>query len=544
MKSESFVPRRLEAFELQRLALYYILVAATLWALALFLPGSVRADAGTILQPAADQPSFLDWVNIGGTGAPPDCLRAGADMLGALLLVLPLGWVYVRTRTREKFDRSLIPTVIILPIIVTAIVVVVRDSLALAFSLTGIVAAVRFRNNLKESNDAVYIFGAIAIGFAAGIQALAVAGILSGFLTVLELSVWRLELGARYGRTRQRLCGNTGQFPIEVAEPVMAAPEPAAKLPRVVGTIALRVRREPGLRREVERVIEEHAKRWEKSKPVRIGALRQLSYSVELRRRSDPASLQAELFQSIGPSLVAVAWQPKSVVSEKSVEEKSPVERSSVKESPMRVLTVVSSAAAAALILAFASPLAAQGEPVQLISVESTMRTVPAPSLRLPAAGGSAEAALAVGRLYADAVLSTNWRQAAIVMHPEALAELKAAVREEAKGSVTEWPLSLMPGARSIEDFDRMSPTAVFVRLMRLVDARKPDLTAGIVDIRVMDVSLESEGEARVTIEVSRRNSWGESRTHRDEIRLALLQDAWRVQPTGQVKKMMAIAAR
>ena len=63
--------------------------------------------------------------------------------------------------------------------VVTAILVVVRDSLALAFSLAGIVAAVRFRNNLRESGDAVYIFGAIGIGFASGIHALSVAAVLS-----------------------------------------------------------------------------------------------------------------------------------------------------------------------------------------------------------------------------------------------------------------------------------------------------------------------------------------------------------------------------
>ena len=535
MKSESLVPRRLEPFELQRLALYYILVAAILWALALALPDSVRADAGTILRPA-DVPSFLDWVNIGGIGVAPDWLRAGADMIGALLLVLPLGWVYVRTRTREKFDRSLIPTVIILPIIVTAIVVVVRDSLALAFSLTGIVAAVRFRNNLKESNDAVYIFGAIALGFAAGIQALAVAGILSVFLTTLELTLWRLDVGGRYAKTYLRLCGNTGQFAVvadATVSPVLPVP-PASKRSRIAGDLALRIRREPGLRREVERVIEEHAKQWDASKPVRQGNVRELSYSIELRRRSDPTSLQTALFQSIGPSLLSVTWNPKSIVSEKSP----------VKESPMRALTAVSSAAVAALMLVFASPVAAQGGVIQLISSESTIGTYRAPAVHLPSAGAGADAALAVGRFFADAVLSTNWREAVVAMHPDALVELKAAVREEAEGTVAEWPLSLMPGVRSIEDFDRMSPAAVFVRLMRLVDARKPDLTAGIVDIRVQDVTLESATEARVAIEVTRRNSWGESRTHGDEIRLELLNDAWRVQPTGHLKKMMAVAAR
>ena len=226
----------------------------------------------------------------------------------------------------------------------------------------------------------------------------------------------------------------------------------------------------------------------------------------------------------------------------------------------MRSLTAISSAAVAALVLAFASPVAAQGAVTtqlissestlgtapasRLISVESTLRTVPVASLRHPSSGASVEAAEAVGRIYADAVFANNWRQAAILIHPDALAELKAAVREESKGGTTEWPVSLMAGVRSIEDFDRMSPATVFVRLMRLVDAREPDLTAGIVDLRVQGATIESPTEARVAVEVTRRDSWGKTRTHRDEIRLELLNDAWRVQPTGQVKKMMQIAKR
>src|SRR5688500_20300434 len=101
MKAEPIVQRRLEPFELQRLALYYILVAAALWGLALLLPGSVAAEAGTILR-SADVSSFLDWVNLGGNGTPPDWLRAGADMTGALLLVLPLGWEIGRASCRER----------------------------------------------------------------------------------------------------------------------------------------------------------------------------------------------------------------------------------------------------------------------------------------------------------------------------------------------------------------------------------------------------------------------------------------------------------
>jgi hypothetical protein len=141
-----------------------------------------------------------------GTGA--------AEVIGAFLLALPAAFTYVRTRSSLKYDQSLVQTVIMLPVVVTAILVVVHNSLALAFSLAGIVAAVRFRNNLKDSRDAVYILAAVGIGFAAGVGRLAIAAFLSIFFCVLELLLWKLDLTAEHERTFGLLCmppGPSGQ---------------------------------------------------------------------------------------------------------------------------------------------------------------------------------------------------------------------------------------------------------------------------------------------------------------------------------------------
>ena len=133
-----------------------------------------------------------------GTGA--------AAVVTAFLLALPVAFTYVRTRSSLKYDQSVVQTVIMLPVVVTAILIVVENSLALAFSLAGIVAAVRFRNNLKDSRDAVYIFAAVGIGFASGVGALAIAAFLSTFFCALELLLWKLDLAADHEHTFGMLC--------------------------------------------------------------------------------------------------------------------------------------------------------------------------------------------------------------------------------------------------------------------------------------------------------------------------------------------------
>ena len=136
----------------------------------------------------------------------PPLTTGAAAVLGAFLLALPVAFTYVRTRNSLKYDQSVVQTVIMLPVVVTSILIVVANSLALAFSLAGIVAAVRFRNNLKDTRDAVYIFAAVGIGFAAGVGTLAIAAFLSVFFCVLELLLWKLDLTADHEHTFGLLC--------------------------------------------------------------------------------------------------------------------------------------------------------------------------------------------------------------------------------------------------------------------------------------------------------------------------------------------------
>ncbi len=123
---------------------------------------------------------------------------------GCLALLAPVVWVYMVTKQREGYDASVVHTVMILPVPVTGLVIVVQDSLALAFSLAGIVAAVRFRNTLKDTKDAVYIFLAIGTALAAGVQALGVAAVTSIMFNYLVLVMWAAKIGNIYADQGRR----------------------------------------------------------------------------------------------------------------------------------------------------------------------------------------------------------------------------------------------------------------------------------------------------------------------------------------------------
>ncbi len=115
--------------------------------------------------------------------------------IATLLLMLPVTWVYMSDRRSKKYDQSMVETLIILPIVVAGTVLVVRNSLALAFSLAGVVAAVRFRTSLSDTRDVVFVFLAIAVGFAAGVETLILATAVSMVFNYVLLLSWRFDFG-------------------------------------------------------------------------------------------------------------------------------------------------------------------------------------------------------------------------------------------------------------------------------------------------------------------------------------------------------------
>ena len=131
-------------------------------------------------------PSLLD------TAGP---IRLAIASFSAVILIIPVSWVYFMTSRAGKMDQAFIQTIVILPVVVTGIAMIVMNRIALAFSLAGIVAAVRFRFSLAIPSDAMYIFVSIGVGLGAGIGAVGIALVISAAFVLTTLVIWRLEYG-------------------------------------------------------------------------------------------------------------------------------------------------------------------------------------------------------------------------------------------------------------------------------------------------------------------------------------------------------------
>ncbi len=183
------------------MVLYYgvlTAVGAALWA---FLPQIYEFVVWPNVGDGSEVGVILDAPGsaLGGLASPSrGVLSTALPIIGSLAVMLPVAWVYMITKQREIYDRSVVHTIIMLPIAISGVVMIVQNSLALAFSLAGIVAAVRFRNTLKDTKDAVFIFVAIGVGLSAGVHALDVAAVVSVIFNVAILALWKFNFGHLY----------------------------------------------------------------------------------------------------------------------------------------------------------------------------------------------------------------------------------------------------------------------------------------------------------------------------------------------------------
>lgn len=309
---------------IRRLIAYYLVLGIAMYLVIRFVPSADRLLLGKGLAEASITPESGTVLQDGLSGAPAADATLGTTTLaslaattamilfGTLLLMLPVTWVYMSARNIPGHSQAVVQTMMILPLVVAGIVLIVRDSLALAFSLAGVVAAVRFRTNLKDSRDTVYIFLSIAVGFAAGVQTLAVGAVLTVIFNFLLLLTWRYDYGhnvltptaaSRWEEPLNALVTQSDLHGVPDRDLVLSlTPDKAEKLaerfervsdvlggkkkkPRYSAVLAITSDRVAEAQQMIEGVLDDKAKRWRLDEVVtHTGKPSEIYYLVKLKK--------------------------------------------------------------------------------------------------------------------------------------------------------------------------------------------------------------------------------------------------------------------
>ncbi len=298
-----------------RLVVYYVGLLVVLGGLFTAFPvlsdyvAAERARQGVRpaleLEPRPEDPSLP----LSGTGPqqllePQTTIPVFLSLVIAPVTALPVVWVYGWTRPRRRYNRTFAHTLLVVPIAITLVVFLVKGSLALAFSLAGIVAAVRFRTTLDEPMDAVYLFLVIGTGLAAGVQLLFVALIATMVFNAIALAVWRMNVGAQPVTVEGWRLVEAGP---EMREPVSgaaaqtaggAAEEPADPYN---SRLRLHVTDVEAAQRFAALFLSEHAKKWQVAEVVpEDGGTAAIEIDLRLKKSVDLAAFSREIERGDG----------------------------------------------------------------------------------------------------------------------------------------------------------------------------------------------------------------------------------------------------
>jgi hypothetical protein len=305
---------------MRRLLAYYGIVAVIVLLLVYFFPGFldriaaqglVDVDQGpTVLQDAL-APATAGTLFASGSMAEL-ALTTVMILLGTLVLMMPVTWVYMSARPIPGHSQTIVQTLIFLPIVVAGIVFMVQHSLALAFSLAGVMAAVRFRTTLRDTRDVVYIFLSIVVGFSAGVQSLAVGALVSIVFNLVILITWRYDYGrnvltptanSQWAGPLHALAGPTGNHAIPDRDLVLSlTPEKAdaladrfervsrklgrkKKRPRFDSVLSVRTYNVSEAQARIEPLLDEKTKRWDLDEVVtNVGKPSEIYYLTRLKK--------------------------------------------------------------------------------------------------------------------------------------------------------------------------------------------------------------------------------------------------------------------
>lgn len=335
-----------------RLVAYYVGLGLAIAALAYFFPESEKLLLGR----GGAAPAQIPMVLEDGLTPAPAATTLGAGslfelavttslvLLGTLLLMLPVSWVYMSARHVPGHSQAVVQTLIILPLVVAGIVMIVRDSLVLAFSLAGVVAAVRFRTNLRDTRDVVFIFLAIAVGFAGGNQTLAVGAVLTIAFNFVLLLTWRYDYGrnvltptaASQWAGPLNSLANTGEYDAVPDRDLVLTLTPKSadslaerfervsevlgkrkKKPRFTSVLTITTNELGEAQELIESVLDKMAKRWKLDEVVtNTGKPSEIYYILKPKKSVDRDELLTAIRDVAGEKIETVEFESRDAIDE------------------------------------------------------------------------------------------------------------------------------------------------------------------------------------------------------------------------------------
>ncbi|MFY0606586.1 MAG: DUF4956 domain-containing protein [Cyclobacteriaceae bacterium] len=134
------------------------------------------------------------------------------SLLLALVLSSAIAFIYRFTNNSGKqYSKSFFQAMVLSPLVTAMIMMAVGNNLAVGFGIMGAVAIIRFRTNIQNPRNIIFIFSALSIGIACGVYGYAVAVGGTVIFSITALALHYSPSGGPMNNVFEIVCQTTDQ---------------------------------------------------------------------------------------------------------------------------------------------------------------------------------------------------------------------------------------------------------------------------------------------------------------------------------------------
>lgn len=126
-----------------------------------------------------------------------DLRSAAAALLAAFAMSQAIAAVYGWTHRGLSYSQTFVQTLVMSSVVTTTMMLAIGNNIVWGIGVVGALALVRFRTNLRDPRDMVFVFAALVAGIACGTQAWALGALGTAAFCLVALYLAFLPPGAR-----------------------------------------------------------------------------------------------------------------------------------------------------------------------------------------------------------------------------------------------------------------------------------------------------------------------------------------------------------
>ena len=119
------------------------------------------------------------------------------SFLTAFILSSLIAVIYEKTFQGLSYSRGLVQSMVLGSIVSCLLMIAIGDNIARGIGIVGSLAIIRFRTNLRDPRDLIFLFASLGVGVACGVQSYSTAVIGCVVFCLVVLVLDRSPFGAR-----------------------------------------------------------------------------------------------------------------------------------------------------------------------------------------------------------------------------------------------------------------------------------------------------------------------------------------------------------